>query len=166
MGKTFYKIPLVFLCLILLFSNYCTGQIQMDSLTLSKKIHDTAFSHHTQYLKMTRKQFRKLNLNFCDTFSLVFTCFYPIIDTLMNAENERVYLHHILLSKGFTMVNWGRGNWENGPRFIDEEFKKDSCHCTVYKIYFNYHKQKNGYYNLKVKEKIFCNEKDPTWLGE
>ena len=59
------------------------------------------------------------------------------------------------------MTHIGYGNWDYGPEFIDEEFEKGKCHCEVYKLYFDYHKMKDSYYNMEIKEKIVCNEKDP-----
>lgn len=154
------RIVILFILLGLSYSSVC--QKNIDSSYIAKRVHDTAFSHHTQYFRMTRKQFRKLHLNFCDTFSFVFTGFYPIEDSLQYAWKETVYLDRLLKAYGFVDdIGGGYSNWEKGPRMMSENLKKDSCHCKVYKLYFNYYKMKDGYYNMEVKEKIVCNEKDP-----
>jgi hypothetical protein len=128
-------------------------------------IHDTAFSKHTQTFAITRRVFEQLYLNYCDTFFLVFDGFYPIKKVLDIAMNDTIFVGRFLESKGFVRSDYGWGNWDKGPRFANAKYTKDSCKCEVYRVYYYYEKMKDGYFNLKIKEAIICNQKSPDWMG-
>lgn len=98
-----------------------------------------------------------LVLNFCDTFSMEFTGLYPISDSLPPLMQDNTMIKKLLLEKGFSNVDWGSGNWEKGPRFIYLKFTKDGCNCNTFKKYYYNVKQREGYYNLRITERIICN---------
>jgi len=119
---------------------------QSDSITSKRKT-------------ITAEQFAKLNFNYCDTFSMEVSGFYPVLKVLPSIENDSIHLVRILKREGWETTNGGGwGNWQKGPRFIKVDMKKGNCDCTVIKSYYNYHKMKDGYYSLKVTEAIFCNK--------
>ena len=112
----------------------------------------------TQTINVNKKHdLKNLNLNFCDTFSVEITGLYPILDTLPNALEERTFVKSLLTKNGFIQTDWGRGNWENGPRFFYWEYRKDNCICKVFKKYYYNRIQRDSTYNLRVTERIICN---------
>jgi hypothetical protein len=79
---------------------------------------------------------------------------------------DTIFIGKFLRAKGFKEVDYGWGNWQNGPRFTYAKFIKDSCKCEVDRVYFDYKKMEDGYYNLKIKEGIICNEEPLEWFGD
>jgi hypothetical protein len=51
-------------------------------------------------------------------------------------EDESTKLGAILKAKGFKLTNYGQGNWNKGPRYVERTYEKDSCICTVSKMYY------------------------------
>ena len=112
----------------------------------------------TKYLTCKNlKEVKKLNLHFCDSISYEINGLYPILDTLPTLLEDYILIKEILINKGFKKEDWESGNWEKGPRFIFLKFKKGDCNCYVYKKYYYNEKHLNGYYNLRVSERIICN---------
>ncbi len=53
-------------------------------------------------------------------------------------SSEKLILGNYLKSKGFKVINWGRGNfYPLGPRIFVLDFEKDDCICSVHKMYYN-----------------------------
>lgn len=52
-------------------------------------------------------------------------------------QNEKSIIVQILKRKGFTITNWGRGNFANGPRVIIYNLKNKNCECEVAKYYYS-----------------------------
>jgi hypothetical protein len=66
----------------------------------------------------------KLDLNFCDSFSLEITGLYPILDSLPSVTNDSTLAKQLLINRGFTLVDGGWGNWTKGPRCLYLKFNK------------------------------------------
>ena len=65
---------------------------------------------------------------------------------------EIIILAVELDARGFKMIDSGRGNHMQGPRFIMNKFKKSDCECEVNKIYYSI----NSGEKYKVTERIKC----------
>jgi hypothetical protein len=51
---------------------------------------------------------------------------------------ETLILAEELKRKGFTVVDWGRGNFlPNGVRIVTLRLVKDDCQCTINKMYYS-----------------------------
>jgi hypothetical protein len=98
-----------------------------------------------------------MSFNFCDTFSVELTGLYPNSDTLPSLLHDSTMVKKLLLKSGFSNIDWGSGNWENGPRFIYLKFTNGSCSCNTFKKYYYNVKQKGGNYDLRITERIICN---------
>jgi hypothetical protein len=58
-------------------------------------------------------------------------------DSINNYNEEKLKLVEILKSKGFQIVDYGRGNYPPlGPRIVSISLKKNRCKCEVDKIYY------------------------------
>lgn len=121
------------------------GQNQMDSIR-TKVIH----VHNM-------KEAENLSLDFCDTFSLEITGLYRTLRKLPALVNDSTFIKKLLIKNGFNQVDWGSGNWDLGPRFLYLKFVKDTCTCRTFKKYYYAKKKKNGYYDLRISERIICN---------
>ena len=85
---------------------------------------------------------------------------YGVVDVLPNAQEEYVFLGMYLDDLGFEKISGERGDWENGPRMIILAYQKDGLSCDVVKKYHYNEKDKDGYFNLFITEKISCNESE------
>lgn len=103
------------------------------------------------------KDIEKLNLDFCDTFSVEISGLYETLNTLPNLQNDSTILKTLLIKKGFFIEDWGSGNWEKGPRCIYFKFRKGSCTCMTFKKYFYNKKVNDNSFDLRVTERIICN---------
>jgi len=136
--------------LIFILSVVCIYKVEAQS--------DSVHKNKTKII--TAEQFAKMNLNYCDTFSLEITGFYPIVRAETGIDKDTIHLVRVLKRLGWkTIEGGGWGNWQNGPRSFEVDMKKGDCYCSVIKLYYNYKKMKDGYYSMKVNEKIFCNKK-------
>jgi hypothetical protein len=99
----------------------------------------------------------KLDLNFCDSFSLEITGLYPILDSLPSVTNDSTLAKQLLIGKGFTRVDGGWGNWTKGPRCLYLKFNKGDCTCETFKKYYYNKKMEDGSYDLRISERIICN---------
>ena len=75
---------------------------------------------------------------------------YLIVDSL-----EKVILVEKMKVQGFEVINWGRGNFPEGPRIIHYELKKGECICEVNKKYYSIDGCDNKW---KMTESISCSE--------
>ena len=53
--------------------------------------------------------------NICEVHPVEFTDLYTKSVEILEDKNEKLILADMLKDKGFKVVNWGRGNWLNGP---------------------------------------------------
>ncbi|GEP52774.1 hypothetical protein FNO01nite_34460 [Flavobacterium noncentrifugens] len=73
---------------------------------------------------------------------------------ILNDVNEKLILVQILKTKGFTVINWGRGNHPLGPRIVSITLKNAECECEVDKIYYSTDALPEEIY--KITERIKC----------
>lgn len=139
------KIYSLIIALSVGFSFVIYGQSQRDSLPTKIIIVDNL------------KDLDKLTFNFCDSFSVEVNGLYPILDTLPSLMNDSTLIKVLLIKKGFSQVDWGIGNWEKGPRFLYLKFKKGDCTCKTFKKYYYNKKMNDGFFDLRVSERMICN---------
>lgn len=132
-------------------------QICFCNSALGKKPYNSIDNFQTIKLEISKNDLMNIKLNFCDTLSIEFTGLYPITDTLPLSTRDSILVKSLLEKEGFEIVDWGRGNWEKGPRFIYLKYKKGDCICNVFKKYYFNKKNDDGFYNLRISERIICN---------
>ena len=141
----------------LIFLTGCSANknpnVKSDEIVDSKQNSKTVIIHTN---KDSLENFLK-TINPCDTFSIEFEGLYTIIDTLHSASEEMLIVDDYIKTLGFVVTSIGWGNWQNGPRVVVLELLKDNCKCKVFKKYFYNDKLLDGYYNLRVTEKLVCN---------
>lgn len=106
------------------------------------------------------QEFKKGQIDPCDTFSIEIENIYPEMESLPPAHLDTAYLDNDLKSKGYKTVKSGWGNFKEGPRILSIELSNGNCHCNVYKKYIlkqsiGENRQNKNYY--KVVERIVCN---------
>lgn len=112
----------------------------------------------TRFIQVSKLQdLNTLHLNFCDTFSIEINGLYPILQELPRSDTDHSIVKSLLFKDGFELIEGGWGNWPKGPRIIISTYKKGDCNCVVSKMYYDNAKMKDGYYDLRVSEKITCN---------
>jgi len=79
---------------------------------------------------------------------------------ILNDTNEKLILVQILKTKGFTVINWGRGNHPLGPRIVSITLKNGKCECEVDKIYYSTDALPEEIY--KITERIKCKKASRT----
>lgn len=89
----------------------------------------------------------------CSPDALEIIDYYSLMNAIPSDEEEHLMLVELLKSKGFEVTNYGRGNWEFGPRIVSYTLQTDQCECQVDKLYYST-EQENTY---RVTERIKCN---------
>lgn len=81
---------------------------------------------------------------------------YDSLATTLPADSvETLVLAEELKRKGFKVIDWGRGNFPpNGVRIVVLGLKKDSCYCSVSKMYYS--TIRNDLY--QIRESISCKD--------
>ena len=103
---------------------------------------------------MKAVQFKSLSPDYCSPFHYEITDLYPDMQKSNPATEDKMYLDDKLKENGFIQTGWGGGPSENG-RVFELDFIKDSCKCSVFKIYREADTVKQLY---RVVEQIVCNE--------
>ncbi len=104
-----------------------------------------------------KKHFTEKVLDFvianCDDNEIELPNLYDSLSTIIPKDGEeRLILVQLLKKRGFKINDWGRGNHPLGPRFVVIGMSKETCECTVTKIYYSTFDE--GVY--KMTEKIKC----------
>ena len=60
-----------------------------------------------------------------------------LVTNIPDDSVETLILAEILKKKGFKVINWGRGNFMNGPRIVNFTLQKENCFCVVSKMYYS-----------------------------
>lgn len=58
---------------------------------------------------------------------------------------ESLIIVQDLKERGFIVVDWGRGNFMQGPRMVAITAKKEDCYCEVIKKYYSPLKSEIGF---------------------
>ena len=93
----------------------------------------------------------------CEIGQLEFIDIYSIVDSISDDKFERLVVAEKLKSIGFTKTNWGRGNWELGPRIVSVTLTNGQCTCQVDKLYYATDDPRK----YKVTERISCEAISP-----
>lgn len=108
------------------------------------------------YKTVNKQQINTLMDDICSTVDLEFVDLYPILDSIASDKNEKLILVESLKNKGFQAINWGRGNWQYGPRIVSISMSNGQCNCQIDKLYYS----TNTNEEYKVTERIKCNKID------
>lgn len=127
-----------------------------------KEIKKLTINNQEELIIYNDDNFKKLNLldfdslvnNICSTKAVELENIYPTIDSIASDKYENLILVNTLKARGFKVTNWGRGNWEFGPRIVSFTLATENCECQVDKLYYS--TDKKG--EFKVTERIRCNK--------
>lgn len=75
--------------------------------------------------------------NICSVSPMEFTDLYPRIHSISDDTHESLQLVQTLKKSGFEIKDWGRGNFQSGPRIVSFTMQKDSCKIRVDKLYYS-----------------------------
>lgn len=107
---------------------------------------------------LTAQEYLNTELNYCESFNLIVEGLYPATISLGYGGDETTILDDRLREKGFELVDYGWGNWQQGPRMVHRTLKKESCECTVYKYYYTVEScDVDGIYYV-ITEELHCNK--------
>jgi hypothetical protein len=103
------------------------------------------------------ESFDTIKEHFCSPVSIEIILKNNIYDSLPDIRTDSIKVKGYFTSEGFIQTDFGRGNWQDGPRFLYSKMEKDSCVCHLYRKFKSYEKQANGYHSIKVSERVICN---------
>lgn len=75
--------------------------------------------------------------NICSASPMEFTDLYPRVRSISDDSHESLQLVQTLKKLGFEIKDFGRGNFELGPRLVSFTMQKDSCKLRVDKLYYS-----------------------------
>lgn len=100
----------------------------------------------------------------CLPFSHEYVKLYSDTIAIPDDSAETLILGEKLKSRGFKVIDYGRGNWEHGPRFIHVMLASAQCTCVVQKAYRTVERDSAGAWTrLHVTERIACGQDDWTY---
>lgn len=105
-----------------------------------------------KYKRVKKDNLSSCLLDVCACSGFEFTDLYPDLNSIADDPNEKLILVDSLKSKGFVVVDWGRGNWTEGPRMVNLTMSNELCDCQIDKLYYST-KEKGTF---KVTERIKC----------
>jgi hypothetical protein len=109
-------------------------------------------NEETKYKIVESEIFANVLNDICSIEAIEFSNLYPILDSIPSDEFEKLIIVDSLKAKGFEILDWGRGNWLNGPRIVTYNLSNGQCECQVDKMYY-LSKLEN---NFRVTERIKC----------
>jgi len=122
MTRTYYT----FIAIVLGLHHDLRAQ-SSDNLTLDKR---------QAYAEAKFKNINWTETTICEIGQLEFIDIYPNVDSISD-KHERLEIVEKLESIGLTKTNWGRGNWELGPRIVSVTLTNGECSCQVDKLYYS-----------------------------
>lgn len=105
----------------------------------------------------------------CASFVYDYSGLHSVVDTLPAITDDSIYIDTLLKEMGMKLVDFGWGNWQEGPRMMTMKLALDACTCTVTKAYFFQDELPDGHWNARIMERVVCNVPDslvPWWTGE
>lgn len=126
-----------------------------DNIKTSDNFEKEQFDIDLDYKKVNQTYLDTLMNQICSTGNIEFIDLYPISDTIASDNMEKLILVDKLKAKGFTVTDWGRGNWQEGPRIISFRMTDTHCECQIDKLYYSTENKDK----FKVTERIKCNQK-------
>lgn len=91
----------------------------------------------TEFQSATLTENPSLFENICSVSPMEFTDLYGSIHSISDDAHEKVMLVDTLKKQGFEVKDWGRGNFDLGPRLVSFTLQKDSCKVRVDKLYYS-----------------------------
>lgn len=118
----------------------------------AQNLESTSNQKGWNYEEVKQNYIDSLMLDICSTSDLEFFDLYPILDSIASDKYENSILVDLLKTKGFKVINWGRGNWMEGPRILNFTLSNQQCECQVDKLYYSTEQERK----YKVTERIKC----------
>ena len=126
----------------------------------AEKIYHYKYSGHQYPHEKTRTDllildfdaFNELNLSYCDSFNIEIIRLYEPAEL----HSDFLKLDDDVKRKGFEQVYGGRGNWQNGYRFVEIQLQKDDCKCHIFKKFWDFEVVQDS--SLITTEQIICNQ--------
>jgi len=87
------------------------------------------------YTELTKSQFLKIMETKDIPKYIELTDLYEDSNAIPDDEEEELFTYHYFIEQGFESLDWGRGNWQYGPRFIHCTLKKGNKVLQVGKFY-------------------------------
>lgn len=129
-------------------SNSTINQKHLSSSAISQDTMDDGWN----YKEVKKNNIDSLMKDPCQTSDFECIDFYPLLDSIASDPNEKEMIVDMLKSKGFKVINSGRGNWQDGPRIVSRTLSNGKCNCQVDKLYYS----KGEKSKYKVTERIKC----------
>lgn len=82
------------------------------------------------------KDYPTLFENICSVSPMEFIDLYPRVRSISDDAHEKSIFVDSLKKRNFEVKDWGRGNFEQGPRLVSFTMQKDSCKIRVDKLYY------------------------------
>jgi hypothetical protein len=105
-----------------------------------------------EYVNARFKTFNWTTKRICEIGQMEFIDIYSELDSISSDDYERLEVVEKLKSIGFTETDWGRGNWQLGPRIVSITLTNGQCDCEVDKLYYSTISKTK----FKVTERIMC----------
>ena len=128
--------------------------IGIENKTQKKDLNSTSTETELNYKEVKQKNIDSLLLDICSANDLEFISLYPILDSISSDKYENLILVDFLKKKNFKVIEWGHGNWMEGPRIVSFIMSDQQCECQIDKLYYS--TEQEGIY--KVTERIKCNK--------
>lgn len=147
-------ITLIMIIFLLSCNNKQGTNDNNDNLT-TEKLEDEQYDDDLDYKKVNQTFIDTLMTQICSTENIEIIDLYPILDTIASDSFEKIILVDKLKTKGFTVTDWGRGNWQGGPRIISFKMTDTHCECQIDKLYYSTENKDK----FKVTERMKCYQK-------
>ena len=108
-----------------------------DNIKTTDNSEKEQFDNGLDYKKVNQTYLDTLMIQICSTENIEIIDLYPILDTIASDKMEKLILVDKLKTKGFKVKDWGRGNWQDGPRIISFKMTDTHCECQIDKLYYS-----------------------------
>jgi hypothetical protein len=125
-----------FLAIFFLYScsNFGTGDDEKNGNAWI--VEDESLQMDEHYEEVEVKDLDAFLTEVCSVKNVEFKNLYPLQDSIASDKYEHLILVDVFKEKGFKVANWGRGNWEFGPRIVSIEMISGQCSCFIDKLYY------------------------------
>ena len=76
------------------------------------------------------------------------------VDELPTQAKDKSFLKSLLDQEKWKMLDWGAGNFDKGPRFVNMEFYKNGKYCFMFRKYTYKDKTADGNYPMLLTEEF------------
>lgn len=141
---------IIFSAIFLFFIVGCGSQTEHEAKIES--VEKESNEPEWDYRKVNKTYIDSLMVDICSAQGIEIEDLYPLLDSIASDTYEKAVLVDSLKNKGFTVTDWSRGNWMEGPRIVSYTMSDCTCECRLDKLY--YATENMGIY--KVTERIKC----------